>query len=288
MKILVTGSKGQLGSEIMKISRIKTDLEWVFTDVDEFDLSKLDLINAFLEKINPKIIINCAAYTAVDNAENNFHLVNLINNESVSLISKWTSANNCKLIHVSTDYVFEGNSHIPLTEEEETNPINTYGKTKFLGENACRTNDLNSIVIRTSWVYSSFGANFVKTMIKLMKSKSELSIVSDQIGSPTYAFDLAEAIIKIILNKKWIPGIYHFSNDGEISWFEFAQSIKNIYGFKTVLKSISSDFFPTLAKRPKYSLLDKSKIKNTYGIEIKNYLSSLSACINILKFDNYE
>ena len=125
-------------------------------------------------------------------------------------------------------------------------------------------------------------------MIKLMKSKSELSIVSDQIGSPTYAFDLAEAIIKIILNKKWIPGIYHFSNDGEISWFEFTQYIKNIYGFKTVLKSVSSDFFPTLAKRPKYSLLDKSKIKNTYGIEIKNYLSSLSVCINILKLDNYE
>jgi dTDP-4-dehydrorhamnose reductase len=288
MKILVTGSNGQLGSEIKNISEDHIGFEWIFSDIKELDLSKLDELKIYLNNTCPDIIINCAAYTAVDKAESNFKIANIINNKSVDLMSLWAYNNDCKFIHISTDYVFDGNSSTSLNENAETSPINVYGKTKLFGENACLYNNPNSIIIRTSWVYSSYGNNFVKTMMKLMNEKNELNVVSDQIGSPTYALDLANIIMQIICSKNWFSGLYHFSNDGEISWLEFAEAIKTICGFSTSLNSVSSENFPTIAKRPKFSLLDKTKIIDTYDVKIPHYLNSLKKCINILKSNNYE
>ncbi|MDB4164471.1 dTDP-4-dehydrorhamnose reductase, partial [Flavobacteriaceae bacterium] len=210
-------------------------------------------------------------------------LANLINFKAVDEISKWSSSNNCKLIHVSTDYVFDGNSSIPLKENAITGPLNVYGLTKLKGEKSCLKNDPKSIIVRTSWVYSSFGKNFVKTMSFLMSQKNSLNIINDQIGSPTYARDLAEVIINIINYKDWIPGLYHYSNEGEVSWFDFAKSIKKHYGFKTNINGISTDEYPTPAKRPRYSLLDKSKIKRIFNIRVPHYEDSLQKCIKILK-----
>ncbi len=283
MKILVTGSQGQLGSELRYMSETYEDFKWIFTDIEDFDLRELKQIELNLKRINPDIIINCAAYTNVDKAESELELAKLINCSAVDLLSKWTYKNNSKLIHISTDYVFDGNSSTPLDEDAKTSPINIYGKTKLQGEKICLINDDNCVIIRTSWVYSSFGKNFVKTMCKLMNEKKSLHIINDQIGSPTYAKDLAEAIITIINYKYWIPGLYHYSNEGEVSWFDFAKSIKKHFRYNTVLKPISTIEYPTPAKRPSYSLLDKSKIKTTFNIDIPNYKSSLEKCIKILK-----
>lgn len=283
MKILVTGANGQLGSELRFLSKNKINFEWFFTDLQDLDLSDIDNLEKNISFIAPEIIINCAAYTNVDKAESELCLANLINFKAVDEISKWSSSNNCKLIHVSTDYVFDGNSSIPLKENAITGPLNVYGLTKLKGEKSCLKNDPKSIIVRTSWVYSSFGKNFVKTMSFLMSQKNSLNIINDQIGSPTYARDLAEVIINIINYKDWIPGLYHYSNEGEVSWFDFAKSIKKYYGFKTNINGISTDEYPTPAKRPRYSLLDKSKIKRTFNIRVPHYEDSLQKCIKILK-----
>ncbi len=283
MKILVTGANGQLGSELKVLSLIFKKFNWIFTDINELNLMDLKNLNNNLSKINPDIIINCAAYTDVDKAESECELVNLLNHKAVDVMSKWTSRNNSKIIHISTDYVFDGNSSTPLLEDAFTNPVNTYGKSKLSGEKVCQKNDINSIIIRTSWVYSSFGKNFVKTMSFLMSQKKSLNIINDQVGSPTYARDLAEVIINIINYKYWIPGLYHYSNDGQVSWFDFAKSIKKCFGFSTILNPISTEEYPTTAKRPYYSLLDKSKIKTTFNINVPSYENSLEKCITILK-----
>ena len=283
MKILVTGGKGQLGSELKKISHTNNNFEWLFTDRQSFDLSDLDNIDIYLDICKPKVIINCAAYTAVDNAEVDFENANIINHKSVELIAKWSNNNNCNLIHISTDYVYDGTSLTPVKEDIQANPVNNYGKTKLFGDIACLKNNPSSIIIRTSWLYSSFGNNFVTNMINLMKSKSELKIINDQVGSPTYAGDLANTILDLITNKKWIPGIYHYTNFGKVSWFDFANDIKSIYGFNTNIDSISSEEYSIKTKRPKYSLLDNSKIKNTFDINQINYLDSLNKCIKILQ-----
>ena len=283
MKILVTGGKGQLGSELKKISHTNNNFEWLFTDRQSFDVSDLDNIDTFLDTCKPNIIINCAAYTSVDNAEDDFKLTNIINHKSVELIAKWSNNNNCKLVHISTDYVYEGTSLTPVKEDMQANPVNNYGKTKLLGDMGCQKNNPSSIIIRTSWLYSSFGNNFVTNMINLMKSKSELKIINDQVGSPTYAGDLANTILDLITNKKWIPGIYHYTNFGKVSWFDFANDIKSIYGFNTNIDSISSEEYSIKTKRPKYSLLDNSKIINSFDIKQMNYLDSLNKCIKILQ-----
>jgi dTDP-4-dehydrorhamnose reductase len=283
IKILVTGGNGQLGSELRSLSLIYSQFQWIFTDVKELDLLDLNNLENNISKISPNIIINCAAYTNVDKAESEIELANILNFKAVDLISKWSSVNKKKLIHISTDYVFDGNSIIPLNEDALTFPINVYGSTKLEGEKVCLKNDKNSIIIRTSWVYSSFGKNFVKTMFSLMDNRNLLSVVNDQIGSPTYAADLAKTILKIVSYKNWIPGLYHYSNEGEISWFEFANSIKEACGFRTKINGISTLEYSTPAKRPKYSLLDKSKIKETFNIEIPYYKESLEKCIQILK-----
>ena len=283
IKILVTGSNGQVGSEIKKIAKKRSEVKWLFTDRNSLDLSKIDLTVRFLDSAKPSIIINCAAYTNVDKAESEPKLANLINVKAVDSLSKWSYSNNVKLFHISTDYVFDGNSSIPLKEDAITTPLNVYGLTKLEGEKVCLKNDPNCIVIRTSWVFSSFGKNFVKTIFNQMSKKDSLNIINDQVGSPTYANDLANVIIKIIDHKYWIPGLYHYSNEGEVSWYEFAKSIKKHFGFTTKLISISSDDYLSVAKRPKYSLLDKSKIKTTFNINVPNYENSLEKCITILK-----
>ena len=283
MKILVTGSNGQLGSELKLLSITNSNFNWIFNDINEFDFTDIHNIELNLTKISPDIIINCAAYTNVDKAESEPELANIINFNAVDSLSKWSSLNHSKLIHISTDYVFDGNSSVPLKEQADTSPINVYGSSKLNGENVCLKNDSSSIIIRTSWVYSCFGKNFVKTMSSLMSERNSLNIINDQIGSPTYAKDLAETIINIINYKDWIPGLYHYSNEGEVSWFDFAKTIKKYYGFSTKLNEISSDQYPTPAKRPRYSLLDKSKIKTTFNIRIPKYQDSLKKCIKTLK-----
>ncbi len=284
MKILVTGSDGQLGSEL-KNKSYNFNFEWIFTDINEFDLTNLPKIHNKLNSFMPKIIINCAAFTNVDQAELNSSRADIINNLAVDLISKWTLKNKCKLIHISTDYVFDGSSNNKLSENSITNPINVYGKTKLDGEKKCFKNDPNSIIIRTSWIFSVYGDNFVKSILNLLKKKSELNVVNDQFGSPTHASDLADAILKVIVFKKWIPGLYNFSNEGSVSWYQLANEIKKISGLKSKINPVSSNEFKTLAKRPKFSVLDKSKIKKTFNLSIPDFNKSLEKCILMLKHE---
>jgi dTDP-4-dehydrorhamnose reductase len=282
-KILVTGANGQLGSELMVLSKNYNKFEWVFTDRDELDLYDLDRLATEITTINPQYIINCAAHTAVDRAESEFELANALNNKAVAVMAKWSESNDCKLIHISTDYVFDGSAARALTELALTSPINVYGQTKLAGEKACMEENPSAIIIRTSWVYSSFGVNFVKTMSRLMQERDSLNVVNDQIGSPTYAADLAQAIVTIITHPNWQPGIYHFSNGGEISWYEFALAIQEIGGFDCTISGIPSSVYPTPAKRPQYSLLDKTKIAITFGVVVPEYKESLVKCMKLMR-----
>jgi len=284
-KILVTGSNGQLGSELRELSKFNHQNKWIFTDIEELNLADLKNLVFQISSINPDILINCAAYTAVDKAESEVELADVINHQAVAIMAKWTFANNCKLIHVSTDYVFDGTSSIALNENALTAPINVYGKTKLAGENACLIENPQSIIIRTSWVYSSYGANFVKTMARLMKEKDTLNVVNDQIGSPTYASDLAQAILNILNHSNWHAGVYNYSNEGEISWYEFALAIQEIGGFECKIIGIPSSQYPKPAKRPAFSLLDKSKIKATYSLSIPDYKVSLRKCMELLNLN---
>lgn len=283
MKVLVTGANGQLASELKKIANGYNNLFWTFSSKKDLDLSKLNTINNYLYNLEPCIIINCAAYTNVDKAEAEAELANRINHKAVAIISKWTSKNKKKLIHISTDYVFDGSIKVPLCEESSTNPINEYGSSKLKGEQVCLNNDPNSIIIRTSWLYSIFGKNFLKTIIELMKNNESINVVNDQLGSPTYANDLANVIIKIILNYRSVSGLFHYSNYGEITWYEFAKSIKKIFGLKAELVGVPSKEFETIAARPKYTLLNKSKIKSTFNLKIPYYEISLKNCFKIIK-----
>jgi len=280
--ILITGSNGQLGSEIKTLATNFTNFDFVFSDRSQLSLENPESVTDYLNQIQPDYIVNCAAYTAVDKAESEPELADLINHKSVGAIAKWVFSNNAKLIHVSTDYVFDGTSATPLKEDSATNPQNEYGKTKLRGEHAALNANPDAIVIRTSWVYSEFGNNFVKTMVRLMNERDTLNVVDDQIGSPTYAKDLAEAILVIINSEKWQGGIYNYSNEGEISWFDFAVAIKDIAGLSCDVTGIPSSQFPTPAKRPAYSLLDKSKIKETFGVVVRGYQDSLQRCLERL------
>jgi len=274
-KILVTGANGQLGSELAVLSTQFPKYEWIFADRAKITLDNLELLKIQLNEIKPDIILNGGAYTAVDKAETEKELAFAINHLAVELIAKYASEYNVKLIHVSTDYVFDGTSSIALDEEAATNPINVYGESKRLGEIACLKQNPDSIILRTSWVYSKFGNNFVKTMQRLMQERDSINVVNDQIGSPTYAADLAQAMIDIIEFPNWVPGIYNYSNEGEISWHEFALTIKELGGYDCNVGGIPSASYPTPAKRPKFSLLDKKKIKDIYNFDIPNYKESL-------------
>ncbi len=282
-KILVTGANGQLGSELKVLANKYTQFKWIFTDREELDLCDLQQLQENLETISPQIIINCAAHTAVDRAEEEVALSDVLNHQCVAIMARWSAHNTCQFVHVSTDYVFDGTASLPLSEEAIPNPINVYGVTKLAGEISCMLENPDAIIIRTSWVYSSFGVNFVKTMSRIMQERDSLSVVNDQIGSPTYADDLAKAILTILTHPKWSPGIYHFSNEGEISWYEFALAIQEIGAFDCAISGIPSSAYPTPAKRPQYSLLDKSKIKNTFGVIVPHYKESLANCMKLLK-----
>ena len=278
-KILVTGATGQLGSELKVIAQKQQEFEWVFADRSLVSLDNLQVLQSQLERIQPDIIFNCGAYTAVDKAESEQELADVVNHLAVGNIAQYAAKKSVKLIHISTDYVFDGNSALPLNEEAPTNPINTYGATKRAGELACLANNPNAIILRTSWVYSTFGNNFVKTMQRLMQERDSISVVNDQIGTPTYVADLARAMLVIVKAPQWSPGIYHYSNEGAISWYDFAIAIKELGGYTCEINGIRSEDYPTPAKRPFYSLLDKTKIKKTYQVEVPNYKDSLAICL---------
>lgn len=274
-RILVTGANGQLGSELSGLSSDYPQYEWIFADRTQITLNDIDLLNTQLSKIKPDIILNCGAYTAVDKAESEKDLAFAVNHLAVEQIAKYAKDNNVKLIHISTDYVFDGTSSVALNEEAETNPINIYGASKLAGEVACLKENPDSIVIRTSWVYSKYGNNFVKTMQRLMQERDTVNVVNDQIGSPTYAGDLAKAMILILESGIWKPGVYNYSNEGEISWYEFALSIKEFGNYDCNVGGIPSESYPTPARRPEFSLLDKKKIKATYNLDVPDYKESL-------------
>ncbi len=276
MKILVTGAYGQLGSEIKDLSVQYADDAFVFVDREEMPLDDLEKVLEVLETINPDLIVSGGAYTAVDKAESEAELVDIINHQAVATMARWAKQHNKKLIHISTDYVFQGNSSAPLKEDEPTDPINVYGLSKQRGEEAIIDSEADAIIIRTAWVYSSYGANFVKTMIRLMTERDEISVIADQIGSPTYARDLARAIMAIAHSDKWAKGIFHFSNEGEISWFDFAVAIRELKALDCKINPIPTEQYPTPARRPKYSLLDKTKIKTTFDVNVPAWKQSLS------------
>ena len=274
-KILVTGANGQLGSEIKMIASHYPHFDFIFTDIDDFPLDQTEVIVANFNRIQPDIVINCAAYTAVDKAEQDTVVADAINHLAIATLASLCTISGAKLVHVSTDYVFDGSSPVAYKEDDVPNPKSVYGATKLAGEIACLKNCPESIIIRTAWVYSEFGNNFVKTMLRLMSERDTLSVVNDQIGSPTYAADLAQVILTILDSTKWESGIYHYSNAGEISWFDFAKDIKEIAHKTCEIKGIPAADYPTPAERPAYSLLDKSKIKTIYGIEPIDYKVSL-------------
>lgn len=284
--ILVSGRDGQLGNELKDLAPAQ-DFKFVFTDVNDLDITDENALKAAFEKYKPAFFINCAAYTAVDKAEANKEIANKINAEAVGYIAKQCDQHHTKLIHISTDYVFDGKGTRPYSEADETDPINYYGYTKLLGEQQALKNKPDTIVIRTSWVYSSYGANFVKTMLRLMNERKEINVVNDQFGSPTYAKDLAEAIMHIV-NSEWPTvnearsSIYHFSNEGDISWYDFAVAIRDIKQLDCVVNPIPTSAYPTPAKRPAYSVFDKQKIVNTFNIRLNNWKESLQSCLEKL------
>lgn len=278
MKVLVTGAKGQLGSEIRFLSP-QYNYEFQFIDLDELDLTQLGEIEPYLSIQKPDFIINCAAYTAVDKAEDDIDLCEKLNALAPGTIAEYCTNNGCRLIHISTDYVFDGNFDRPISEDDKPNPKSVYGQTKLAGENAVLDTAASAYVIRTSWVYSEFGNNFVKTMLRLGKEKDEIGVVADQYGSPTWARDLAYAILKIIdevKNGNDHPGIYHCSNEGAISWFDFASEIIKVADFKCKVNPITTAQFPTKAIRPKYSVLDKSKIAATFKVNVPIWVDSVN------------
>lgn len=274
-KILVTGANGQVGSELEVLSVKYLNYDWIFADRTRITLDNLNLLQVQLKETDPDVILNCGAYTAVDKAETEIELAFTVNHLAVELIAKYASDNNIRLIHISTDYVFDGTSSVALDEDALTNPINVYGDSKRAGEIACMKENPTSIIIRTSWVYSKFGSNFVKTMQRLMQDKESINVVNDQIGSPTYAVDLAQVMLNILESPKWVSGIYNYSNEGEISWYEFALSIKKMGGYNCDVNGIPSSSYPVPAKRPEFSLLDKKKIKEIYNVSVPDYKESL-------------
>ena len=277
VNILVTGANGQLGSEIREIAPNNQDYNFLFTDVDDLDITNHKAVKEFIESNEINVIINCAAYTAVDKAESEPEIADKINHLAVKNFAKLSKDNSIKLIHISTDYVFDGNSDKPYTETDKPNPQTVYGKTKLNGELAIqKINPANSIIIRTSWVYSKYGNNFVKTMLRLAETGDEISVVSDQIGSPTNAADLAQAILIILpkMSNETVE-VFHYSNEGICSWYDFAKAIFEIKGVVVRLNSISSFQYPRPAKRPLFSSMSKQKLKKDYQIEIKFWKNSL-------------
>ena len=275
--ILVTGGNGQLGSEIKELSISCTNGSFFFTDVSDLDITNYTAVAAFIKTNSIDVIVNCAAYTAVDKAESEPELADAINHLAVKNLAIIARERGAKLIHISTDYVFDGTGHKPYVETDTPNPQSVYGQTKLDGELAMQAiNPANSIIIRTSWVYSNFGSNFVKTMLRIGQEHKEISVVSDQIGSPTYACDLAKAILEILPQiKNEQVAIYHYTNSGICSWSDFAKAIFEIKGVEVMVHPILTSQYPTLAKRPQYSVLENSKIKKKFNLNMSYWVDSL-------------
>ena len=282
-KILVTGANGQLGQCLQKISSQFEEFEFIFTDSETLDITNKEEVNDFFWQNSPDFCINAAAYTAVDLAETDVEKAFLVNADGTENLAEACAENNAQFIHVSTDYVFDGENNLAYTEEDFTNPLGVYGASKLAGDELALEVNPCSVILRTSWVYSEFGKNFVKTMLSLFATKEELNIVADQFGQPTNANDLAEAIMKIIKSEKITPGIFNFSNLGRISWFDFAEKIAELSEAKIKLNAIETSQYPTPAKRPKNSVLDLDKISKTYAIQLKPWEESIEDCIQILQ-----
>ena len=282
--ILITGKNGQLGNEIQALASSYPSYQFLYTDIAELDITNNELVKDFFREYKPVICINAAAYTAVDKAETEKEIALKVNAEAVKNLAQACQQYNARFVHVSTDYVFDGLATTPYKENSATDPVNYYGFTKLRSEEFALSECPSSIIIRTSWVYSTFGNNFVKTMLRLMKERDTLNVVSDQFGSPTYAADLAEAILTIATSPKdGDQGVYHFSNSGEISWFDFATAIKEISNSPCKVSPIPTSAYPTPAKRPGYSVFDKTKIQKVFGIELRDWRVSLEKCIKLLE-----
>lgn len=288
MKILVTGAYGQLGRELKELEKQYPDFQFLFTDIDTLDISNETAVELYLKKYQPGFVINCAAYTAVDKAESEQDIARKVNATAPKLLAKYSNIFGSKFIHISTDYVFNGEANQPYSEEDKVEPLGVYGKTKLEGEKNCIAENPNTVIIRTSWLYSSFGNNFVKTMLRLGNERDEVKVVFDQIGTPTYAADLAKVIMTIVTKSDKNPdafesGVYHFSNEGAISWYDLAQAIFEISEIDCKVNPVLSDQFPSVVKRPHYSVLNKSKIRSRFGVEVPYWKVSLKNCIEVLK-----
>ncbi len=283
MNILITGANGQLGNEMRRVS-INSKNRYIFTDVAELNITDKDAIRKMIDGEKISVVVNCAAYTNVDKAEDDETTADLLNNKAVKNIAETCKEFDATLIHISTDYVFQGNKNTPRKEDEQTNPMGAYGRTKLAGEESVKQSGCKYIIIRTAWLYSPFGKNFVKTMRKLTSDKDSIKVVFDQVGTPTYAGDLATVIYKIIennmLNK---TGFYHFSNEGVCSWYDFAYEICALSGNSCDIEPCHSDEFPSKVRRPSFSVLDKTKIKETFDVKIPYWKESLKKCIKELE-----
>ena len=288
MRVLITGSNGQLGSEIKELATNYKKVDFIFKDLPELDICNFKALQAFIIDHNINAVVNCAAYTAVDKAEEDSIIATKVNYEGVLNLVNALQTVNGKLIHISTDYVFDGNHFLPYKESDPVSPIGVYGETKRAGELAALNSAIDAIVIRTSWLYSSYGNNFVKTMLRLGNEKENLRVIFDQVGTPTYARDLAKTCLDILCGDSSVNiskngNLYHFSNEGVTSWYDFAISIMELGGVNCKVKPIQTKDYPTLAKRPQYSVLNKSKIKTDFKIQIPYWKDSLKECIDKIK-----
>ncbi len=284
--ILVTGAKGQLGSEITSIANNFPQYNFSFHDIDTLDITNETAIKAFFDANQPKYLINCAAFTAVDLAEKETEKAFALNEKGCAYLARACDRLQTTMIHISTDFVFDGRMDRPYRENDAANPLCIYGKSKLHGEQQVLAINKKSVIIRTSWLYSSYGNNFVKSMLRLGEERDEVSVVNNQLGTPTYTLDLAQAIMEIIgtlENNTGGYGIFHYSNDGAISWYDFAQEIMKIAGLQCKIKPISTVEYQTPAERPKYSVLDKSKIKEDFGLEIPFWQDSLKKCLKSIE-----
>ncbi|WP_205513648.1 dTDP-4-dehydrorhamnose reductase [Longitalea arenae] len=285
--IIVTGANGQLGQELRVLAAAYPAFQFVFTTREDMPVNDEAAIQKLFAEHTPAYCINCAAYTAVDKAESEQEAAYSINAEGPRLLATACKTYNTRFIHISTDYVFNGQSPAPYTEDAPTDPVNLYGASKLKGEELCMAADPAAVIIRTAWVYSSFGKNFVKTMMKLMQERPAINVVNDQIGAPTYAADLANCIMHIIANSQlsagsWVPGIYHYCNRGKISWYDFAVAIKEMTNSACVVNPIPTAQYPTPAKRPAFSLLDTTKLQKTFHCTIPAWKDSLQKCLQLL------
>ncbi len=288
MKILVTGSNGQLGNELRVLSQKEPGLQFIFTDVEELDITSEMAVSAYFQEAMPDAVINCAAYTAVDKAEQEPEKATLINGAAVGILARASSAHNAVMFHISSDYVFDGRGCRPYAENDQVNPVSVYAMSKLAGELEMQKHARTGYIIRTSWLYSSFGYNFVKTIIKYGKERGMLNVVFDQIGTPTYAADLAAVILTMLKSEKKPvkTEIYHFSDEGVVSWYDFAIAIVELSGITCKINPIETKDYPLPAVRPFYSVFNKAKIKEQFGIEIPYWRDSLRGCIEKLIIDN--